>query len=69
MKNVWQKVRKPVILTLAAVIIIGVYYYCSRVEKDNNERNIVHHIDNDGYNNKVENLVWVTAKEHAKIHS
>ena len=38
MKNVWQKVRKPVILTLAAVIIIGVYYYCSRVEKDNNEK-------------------------------
>lgn len=39
------------------------------LEKDNDERNIVHHIDNDGYNNKVENLVWVTAEEHAKIHS
>ena len=38
MKNVWQKVRKPVILTLTALIIIGAYYYCSRVEKDNNEK-------------------------------
>ena len=32
-------------------------------------RNIVHHIDNDGYNNKVENLIWVSAEEHAKIHN
>ena len=37
--------------------------------KDNDKRNIVHHIDNDGYNNKAENLIWVTAEEHAKIHS
>ena len=38
MKNVWQKVKKPVILTLTAAIIIGVYYYCSRIERDNNEK-------------------------------
>ena len=38
MKNVWQKVRKPVILTLTALIVIGAYYYCSRIEKDNNEK-------------------------------
>ena len=29
---------------------------------------IVHHIDNDGYNNRVENLMIVTPEEHAKIH-
>ena len=38
MKNVWQKVKKPVILTLTTLVIIGVYYYCSRVERDNNEK-------------------------------
>jgi len=39
------------------------------LKKDDDKRNIVHHIDNDGYNNRVKNLIWVTAKEHAKIHS
>ncbi len=38
MKNVWEKVRKPVILTVTALLVIGVYYYCSRVERDNNEK-------------------------------
>lgn len=38
MKNVWQKIRKPVILTITALLVIGVYYYCSRVERDNNEK-------------------------------
>lgn len=38
MKNVWQKIKKPVILTLITLLIIGVYYYCSRIEKDNNEK-------------------------------
>jgi hypothetical protein len=37
-KNVWQKVKKPVILTVVTLIIIGVYYYCTRIEKDNNEK-------------------------------
>ncbi len=38
MKAVWDKVKKPVILTLVTLVIIGVYYYCSRIEKDNNEK-------------------------------
>lgn len=38
MKTVWDKVKKPVILTLVTLVIIGVYYYCSRIEKDNNEK-------------------------------
>jgi len=36
---------------------------------DKKKRNIVHHINNDGYNNEAKNLIWVTAEEHAKIHS
>lgn len=38
MKNVWQKIKKPVILTLITLLVIGLYYYCSRIEKDNNEK-------------------------------
>jgi len=33
------------------------------------ERNIVHHINNDGYDNSVNNLIWVTAEEHNEIHT
>ncbi|MCL2485555.1 MAG: HNH endonuclease [Endomicrobia bacterium] len=28
----------------------------------------VHHIDNNGYNNSVENLIYLTCKEHAYVH-
>lgn len=28
----------------------------------------IHHIDNNGYNNSVENLIYVSPEEHAKIH-
>ena len=31
-------------------------------------KNIVHHIDNDGKNNSVNNLIWVDKEEHYKIH-
>jgi len=34
----------------------------------NKDKNIVHHIDNDGYNNRTENLIWVDNAEHGKIH-
>lgn len=37
-KNVWQKVKKPVILTIVTLLVIGAYYYCTRIEKDNNEK-------------------------------
>jgi hypothetical protein len=30
--------------------------------------NTVHHISNNGYDNRVENLMWVTAWQHAMIH-
>ena len=32
------------------------------------DKSIVHHIDNNGYNNKVENLIIVTPEQHARIH-
>lgn len=31
-------------------------------------KNIVHHIDNNGYNNRAINLIWVDNKEHGLIH-
>jgi hypothetical protein len=30
--------------------------------------NTVHHISNNGYDNRIENLMWVTAWQHAMIH-
>ena len=38
MKNTGSKVRKILILTLTAVLVIGLYYFCSRREKDNNDK-------------------------------
>ena len=38
MKNTGSKVRKILILTLTAVLVIGLYYFCSRKEKDNNDK-------------------------------
>ena len=29
----------------------------------------VHHIDNNGYNNTPENLIWVNKEQHSQIHS
>jgi hypothetical protein len=31
-------------------------------------RKIIHHLDNNGYNNDYENLLWVTSSEHEMIH-
>ena len=30
---------------------------------------VIHHIDNNGYDNRPENLIWLTEKEHKQIHS
>ena len=32
------------------------------------DKNIVHHINNNGYDNRVENLIWVNKEEHGLIH-
>ena len=32
-------------------------------------KNVVHHIDENKLNNKLSNLMWVTAEEHGKIRS
>ena len=39
------------------------------VEEQLPARIIVHHIDNDGYNNNVENLILVTPYQHGIIHA
>ncbi len=33
-----------------------------------NERWEVHHVDNNEYNNEVNNLIWVTSEQHREIH-
>jgi hypothetical protein len=38
-----------------------------RVQK-NEYYNTVHHISNNGYDNRIENLMWVTEWQHAMIH-
>lgn len=38
MKNTGSKVRKIIILALTAVLVVGLYYFCSRREKDNNDK-------------------------------
>lgn len=40
----------------------------AKCSEDPNCPLIVHHIDNNGYNNNVENLMWVTSCEHRQIH-
>ena len=30
---------------------------------------VIHHIDNNGYDNRPENLIWLTEEEHNQIHS
>jgi len=40
--------------------------WCER--SDTNVYNIVHHISNNGMDNRVSNLLWVTAKQHGQIH-
>lgn len=37
------------------------------LEKDA-EKTIVHHITDDGYDNRPENLIWVSGDEHKQIH-
>lgn len=39
------------------------------LNSDPQTKNIVHHIDYNKTNNRVDNLMWVTDKEHRIIHS
>ncbi len=38
MKKAWNKARKPVILTLTALAVIALFYFCARRQIDNNEK-------------------------------
>jgi hypothetical protein len=37
-------------------------------KKPNEKYNIVHHISNNGFDNRVENIMWVTPEQHYEIH-
>jgi len=63
-KNVSEKVYRLVAETwLERLDIKGQ----SKIEK-NDWYNTIHHISNNGYDNRIENLMWVTEWQHAMIH-
>lgn len=37
--------------------------------KNAENKPIIHHIDHNGFNNRADNLMWVTAEEHKKLHA
>lgn len=61
--EIWSKIKENYIYQLVANIWLD--------EPDDFENEIyeVHHIDNDGYNNTVDNLIWVKKCQHGHIHS
>jgi hypothetical protein len=42
-------------------------YWCKNI--DPCVFNIVHHLNNDGFDNRVDNLIWVTNEQHNLIHN
>lgn len=56
-----KKIKTPV---LVYRLIADVF--CDRVE---GEGRAVHHIDNNGYDNRADNLIMLTEKQHGLIHS
>ncbi|GHT75028.1 hypothetical protein FACS1894124_5790 [Spirochaetia bacterium] len=60
------------IASIRGVIESGLVYrlvaetWCDR--PDQNIYNTVHHISNNGTDNRAENLLWVTREQHAEIH-
>ena len=61
--EIWSKIKENYIYQLVANIWLD--------EPDDFENEIyeVHHIDNDGCNNTVDNLIWVKKCQHGHIHS
>ena len=54
--------RYPRVYKLVAMAFLGKDEY-------EGDRSVIHHIDNNGYDNRPENLIWLTREEHKQIHS
>lgn len=52
----------PRVYKLVAMAFLGKNEY-------EGDGSVIHHIDNNGYDNRPENLIWLTEKEHNQIHS
>ena len=52
----------PRVYKLVAMAFLGKNEY-------EGDGSVIHHIDNNGYDNRPENLIWLTKKEHGQIHS
>ena len=61
--EIWSKIKENYIYQLVANI------WLDKPDDFENEIYEVHHIDNDGYDNAVDNLIWVKKCQHELIHS
>lgn len=61
--NIWKEIKENYIYQLVAKV------WLDTPNDFKNEIYEVHHIDNDGYNNTVDNLIWVKKCQHGHIHS
>ena len=52
----------PRVYKLVAMAFLGKNEY-------EGDGSVIHHIDNNGYDNRPENLIWLTREEHNQIHS
>lgn len=52
--------RYPRVYKLVAMAFLGKNEY-------EGDGSVIHHIDNNGYDNRPENLIWLTEKEHNQI--
>jgi hypothetical protein len=57
----WRVIEEKYVYEMVAKVWLGI--------PDGEERWEVHHITNNGYDNRDENLIWVKKSDHIKIHS
>lgn len=61
--KIWKKIKENYVYQLVAKV------WLENPNDFGNEIYEIHHIDNDGYNNAVSNLIWVKKCQHGHIHS